>query len=326
MACGCPAGRVETVTFQTRRASRASRTSRPSSSRTTTRGFVTIRLNVPSLADVHGGRRRRHLHRLRQQTPRPGRPTSRASTTSSSCTEERSTSTSGTAPNFTRRFGDPPATTLIYSWSERSEHQDQCNRARNTKKMCFFTASDRRDRLRSDHGEPCFARRRLADFARDLGRGFSTYDVKVAPARLGSRSITTTRLAEGGEDVHGADGTTRSDTGATIVNGRSTAGEGRNKERRAEVGAARRRPGRLCLHDPRRNGRQDPPRDAHDRSSRAAARRRPSASRSASAPALLVPLPCAARAAPGHTRTARCRSSPRRQAGRCAARRRLPAG
>ena len=122
--------------------------------------------------------------------------------------------------DFTRRFGDPPATSLIYSLGERRERSASARPSSATRRSC---GSSRviagPDRLRPGNGRAQL-RTRLGDFAPDLGKGFYTYDVKVAPARLVFKSITKAPATpKAGKTFTVRMAATRSDTGAPIVNG-----------------------------------------------------------------------------------------------------------
>ncbi len=68
-------------------------------------------------------------------------------------------------------------------------------------------------------GEPDFGPA-VADFAPDIGRGFYTYDVKLAPARVVFKSLTKAPATpKAGKTFTVRMAATRSDTGAAIVNG-----------------------------------------------------------------------------------------------------------
>jgi hypothetical protein len=124
----------------------------------------------------------------------------------------------GTA--FTRRFGDPPATTLIYNWQNGVGVRISATELGNAKRMRFFV--DVLSGLTFDPvtGEPDDTNA-VVDFAPDLGKGFFTYDVKLAPARIVFKSITKAPATpKAGRTFTVRMAATRSDTGAAIVNGR----------------------------------------------------------------------------------------------------------
>lgn len=124
--------------------------------------------------------------------------------------------------DFTRRFGDPPATTLIYQWSNGVSVRISAAELGNTKRLQFFTGVISGIVFNETTGEPDFTNS-VADFAPDIGKGFYTYDVKVAPARLVFKSLKTAPAsprAGGTFTVRMA--ATRSDTNAPILNGSVT--------------------------------------------------------------------------------------------------------
>ena len=121
--------------------------------------------------------------------------------------------------NFTRRFGDPPATTLIYNWQNGVSVKISATELGNTKRLRFFTGVISNITFDPVSGEPIFETS-VADFAPDLGKGFYTYDVKVAPARLVFKSLTKAPASpKAGKTFTVRMAATRSDTGAAIVNG-----------------------------------------------------------------------------------------------------------
>jgi len=121
--------------------------------------------------------------------------------------------------DFTRRFGDPPATTLIYQWANGVSIKISAAELGNTKRMRFFAGVISGIVFNETTGEPDFTNS-VADFAPDLGRGFFTYDVKIAPARLVFKSLTKAPASpKAGKSFTVRMSATRSDTGAAIVNG-----------------------------------------------------------------------------------------------------------
>ena len=170
--------------------------------------------------------------------------------------------------DFTRRFGDPPATTLIYSVGERRQHQDQRDRARQHEASAVLRGRDLRNRLQRDDRRARLHELRRPTSPPTSARGFFTYDVKVAPTRVVFKSLKTApRRPRPGKTFTVRMAATRSDTGAAIVNGRvdCTAKAGartRAAERRSGSSAARR-----CASSrfrPTRLG-QDAARDDQDR-------------------------------------------------------------
>jgi hypothetical protein len=124
--------------------------------------------------------------------------------------------------DFTRRFGDPPATTLIYQWSNGVSIRISAAELGNAKTFKFFAGVISGITFNETTGEPDFTNS-VADFAPDLGRGFYTYEVKVAPARVVFKSLKTAPASpKAGGTFTVRMAATRSDTGAPIINGRVT--------------------------------------------------------------------------------------------------------
>jgi hypothetical protein len=122
--------------------------------------------------------------------------------------------------DFTRRFGDPPATTLIYQWSNGVSIRISAAELGNTKRMQFFAGVISGITFNETTGEPDFTNS-VADFAPDIGRGFYTYDVKIAPMRVVFKSLKTAPASpKAGRTLTVRMAATRSDTGAAIINGR----------------------------------------------------------------------------------------------------------
>ena len=121
--------------------------------------------------------------------------------------------------DFTRRFGDPPATTLIYQWASGVSIKISAAELGNTKTLRFLVDVISGITFDPVTGNPDFTKSK-ADFAPDLGKGFYTYEVKVAPAKLEAKKLTTTPTTPKAGKAYTVRLTaTRSDTGATIVNG-----------------------------------------------------------------------------------------------------------
>jgi hypothetical protein len=121
--------------------------------------------------------------------------------------------------DFTRRFGDPPATTLIYNWQNGVSITISATELGNTKRMRVLAAVIAGIVFDPVTGEPNFDPA-SADFAPDLGKGFYAYEVKIAPARLVFRSLTLVpRTPKAGKTFTVRMAATRSDTNAAIVNG-----------------------------------------------------------------------------------------------------------
>ena len=124
----------------------------------------------------------------------------------------------GTA--LTRRQGDPPATTLRYSWVNGVVTINiSAAELGNTKKLKFaldvitgLVVDDVTGDIDGTNAK--------ADGTPGGGAGFFAYDVKTVPAKLVAKSVTTTPASpKAGKTFTVRMAATRSDTGATIVNG-----------------------------------------------------------------------------------------------------------
>jgi hypothetical protein len=121
--------------------------------------------------------------------------------------------------DFTRRPGDPPATTLNYSWSGGVTIRISATELGNTKAFGFavlaisgLVIDDVTGNIDDTNAS--------SDVAPAGGAGFWRYDVKVAPARLVFRSLTMTpRTPKAGKTFTVRMAATRSDTNAALVNG-----------------------------------------------------------------------------------------------------------
>ena len=121
--------------------------------------------------------------------------------------------------DFTRRFGDPPATTLIYQWANGVNIRINATELGNTKRMRILAAVIAGIVFDPVTGEPDFGPA-SADFAPDLGKGYFDYEVKIAPARLVFKSLTMApKTPKAGKTFTVRMAATRSDTKAAIVNG-----------------------------------------------------------------------------------------------------------
>ena len=121
--------------------------------------------------------------------------------------------------NFTRRPGDPPATSLIYSWSGGVTIKISAAELGNTKKFGFdvlvvsgLVIDDVTGNIDNTNAK--------SDVAPAFSAGFYTYEVKIAPARLVLKSLTKAPATpKAGKTFTVRMAATRSDTGAAIVNG-----------------------------------------------------------------------------------------------------------
>lgn len=121
--------------------------------------------------------------------------------------------------SLTRRAGDPPATTLIYSWAGGVTIKISAAELGNTKKFGFGVIAVSGVVYDETTGNVDFTNS-VADAAPAGIAGLYTYEVKIAPARLVFKSLKTTPAApKAGKTYTVRLSATRSDTGATIVNG-----------------------------------------------------------------------------------------------------------
>jgi hypothetical protein len=121
--------------------------------------------------------------------------------------------------NFTRRVGDPPATTLVYSWSGGATVKISAAELGNTKKFKFdalvisgLVIDEATGNVDNTNAK--------ADVAPAFSSGFYSYEVKVAPARLVFKKMTTApNPPRAGRNFTVKMSATRSDTKATISGG-----------------------------------------------------------------------------------------------------------
>lgn len=121
--------------------------------------------------------------------------------------------------NFTRRPGDPPATTLIYSWSGGVTIRISAAELGNTKRFQFGTLAISGLVIDEATGNVDDTNAK-SDVAPPFSSGLYTYDVKIAPARIVFKSLTMApRAPKVGKTFTVRMAATRSDTNAAIVNG-----------------------------------------------------------------------------------------------------------
>jgi hypothetical protein len=121
--------------------------------------------------------------------------------------------------DFTRRAGDPPATSLIYSWASGATIKISAAELGNTKKFGFdvlavsgLVIDDTTGAIDNSNAK--------SDVAPAFSAGLYRYEVKLAPARLDAKKLSTTPSSpRAGKTFTVRLTATRSDTGATIVNG-----------------------------------------------------------------------------------------------------------
>lgn len=121
--------------------------------------------------------------------------------------------------DFTRRAGDPPSTSLVYSWSNGVTISISSAELGNTKRFGFdvlaisgFVIDETTGEIDSTNAK--------RDTAPAPAAGFYVYDVKVAPAKLVLKSLSTTpSRPKAGKSYTVRMSATRSDTGAAISGG-----------------------------------------------------------------------------------------------------------
>lgn len=121
--------------------------------------------------------------------------------------------------NFTRRPGDPPATTLNYSWDGGVTFRISATELGNTKRFQFGSLVISGLVVDEVTGNVDDTNAK-SDVAPPFSAGLYTYDVKLAPARIVFKSITMApKTPKAGKTFTVRMAATRSDTKAAIVNG-----------------------------------------------------------------------------------------------------------
>jgi hypothetical protein len=122
--------------------------------------------------------------------------------------------------NFTRRPGDPAATTLIFSYAGGATIEISARELGNTKRFRFAVGAISGIAVNPDTGEFDLANAH-ADAAPDVTHGLWTYEVKTAPLRLLARTFTATK-PRAGRAFTVRLAAARSDTGAVLAGGAVT--------------------------------------------------------------------------------------------------------
>lgn len=123
--------------------------------------------------------------------------------------------------DYTRRFGDPPSVTLSFAYAAGPIVRISANELGNTKRFNFFTLVETGVTFDPVTGEPDFTNA-VADVAPGGGNLFP-YTVIVAKPTLQVKKVSTTPRAPAAGKLFTLRMTaTRSDTGATIRNGKVT--------------------------------------------------------------------------------------------------------
>jgi hypothetical protein len=138
--------------------------------------------------------------------------------------------------NFTRRFGDPPAISLSFSYQGGVTFRISAAELGNTTRLNFFVIVESGVAFDPVTGDPDFANA-VADAAPGGGVGLYPYQVIVARPTLVVRSLRGTPAApRAGRTFTLRMVTARSDTGAALQNGRVTCvGRAGNARLRAQL-------------------------------------------------------------------------------------------
>jgi hypothetical protein len=121
--------------------------------------------------------------------------------------------------NFTRRPGDPPATTLVFSYANGATIEIGARELGNTKRFKFGASVVSGIVVNPDTGDVDFANAH-DDAAPDAGHGLWDYEVKTAPLRLVARSFAATPARpKAGKPYTVRLVAARSDTGAVLAGG-----------------------------------------------------------------------------------------------------------
>ena len=125
--------------------------------------------------------------------------------------------------DFTRRPGDPAATTLIFSYSNGvATIEISARELGNTKRFRFVSSALTGIVVNPDTGEPDFTNAH-SDAAPDAGHGLWAYEVKTAPLRLVAKTISRTPTnPKAAKPLTVRLVATRSDTGAVLASGTVT--------------------------------------------------------------------------------------------------------
>lgn len=121
--------------------------------------------------------------------------------------------------DFTRRFGDPPATSLVYTYQNGPRISITAAELGNTRKFNFLVGATAGVGVNPDTGDLDFTAAHN-DFAPDFGKGFFTFEVKTAPARLILKTFAPTPSRPVAGKLFSLRLTVaRSDTGALLSSG-----------------------------------------------------------------------------------------------------------
>jgi hypothetical protein len=124
--------------------------------------------------------------------------------------------------DYTRRAGDPPATSLIFAYQGGVSITISAAELGNTKKLGFAVIAISGVTIDPATGDTDFTKA-VADVAPAAGAGLYQYEVKTAPARLVVKSLKPSPAQpKAGKSFTLRLAAARSDTGAAVQNGRVT--------------------------------------------------------------------------------------------------------
>ena len=124
--------------------------------------------------------------------------------------------------DFTRRAGDPPATSLVFSYQGGATIRISRNELGNTSRFGFATIAISGITIDSETGDPDFSNT-LSDVAPGGGAGLFSYPVIIArPTLVVRRVATAPARPAAGKPFTMRMSVARSDTGAVLRNGRVT--------------------------------------------------------------------------------------------------------
>jgi hypothetical protein len=124
--------------------------------------------------------------------------------------------------DFTRRPGDPPATTLVFSYQAGVTFTISAAELGNTTRFGFAVIAESGITFDPTTGDPIFDAA-VADAAPGGGAGFYQYQVRITPPTLVVRRVTTSpAVPRAGKPFTMRLVAARSDTGAVLQNGRVT--------------------------------------------------------------------------------------------------------
>lgn len=123
--------------------------------------------------------------------------------------------------DFTRRFGDPPSVTMTFSYQGGVTFRISANELGNTKKLNFFTIIESGITFDPATGDPDFTNA-IGDVAPGGGNLFPYTVIIAKPTLQVKKTSATPRTPAAGKEFTFRMTAARSDTGATLRNGRVT--------------------------------------------------------------------------------------------------------